>query len=195
MEPETIPFLKGRKVTLVPFSRSHLEDPRYLAWLNDLEVTKHLGLPRYLLPVPFAEAERYYQANASSATDLFFAVLAEAGGFVGTARLSRINWVGRTAEVGIMIGDRGAQGKGFASEAVSLVVDHAFRALNLRKLMAGAHAENRASLQCFLRLGFRQEGLLREHAYVDGRYVDYVFLGLFQREYQADERDCGTQLK
>ena len=177
------PFLQGAKVTLVPFTEEHLRHPAYHRWLSDLEIAKHIGQPSYLMPVSFGELERYFHANAFQSSNVFLAVLESGSRFVGTARLSHINWLTHAAEVGIMIGERSAQGKGLASESVELVVDYAFRTLNMRRLTAGAHVENRASLQCFLRLGFQQEGLLRQHAYVDGRYVDYMVLAMFRRDY------------
>jgi len=180
------PFLRGSNVALVPFARQHLEDPAYLAWLNDLEVTKHLGIPTYLMPVSFDELQRYFEANAYHHSNILFAVLEEGSGrFIGTVRLSHINWVTQTAEIGVMLGDSHSRGKRYGSEMVELIVGYAFDQLNIRKLVAGSHAANKASLGCFLRLGFQKEGILREHIYIDGEYIDYVNLALFKRDYQC----------
>jgi ribosomal-protein-alanine N-acetyltransferase len=188
--PKTIPplppFLHGKRVELEPFTQVHLEDPAYLKWLNDLETTKHLGLPGYLMPVSFEELARYYQQNVSSKNDLFFAVIeTEMQKFIGTLRIAHIDWISRVAEIGIMIGETSARGHGYASEMVQLAVNYAFNTLNLRKLIAGAHSGNLASLRSFTRLGFEQEGLFKEHYLIDGQYYDLVRLGLFQRNYRG----------
>ncbi|MCH7786633.1 MAG: GNAT family N-acetyltransferase [Chloroflexi bacterium] len=177
-------FIAGERVYLTPFTRRHLEEPSYLRWMNDLETTKHLGLPDYLMPVSFQELESYFEQNSFSRNNAFFAVAEKSSDkFIGTLRVSHINWITRVAEIGIMLGDESVRGRGYASEMVQLAVDYAFDVLNMRKLVAGAHSENHASLRCFERLGFQQEGVFREQHFMDGRYYDIVRLGLFKRDY------------
>ena len=73
-------------------------------------------------------------------------------------------------------------GKGFATEAIALVVEYAFRRLNLHKLTAGCYSNNIASVKAFKHAGFIEEGLLRRQYYCDGEYVDAICLGVLKEE-------------
>jgi [ribosomal protein S5]-alanine N-acetyltransferase len=63
-------------------------------------------------------------------------------------------------EIGIIMRPDAA-GRGFASRALNLVVEHGFTALGLHRIAADIDPDNNASLSLFLRAGFQREGLLR----------------------------------
>ena len=85
--------------------------------------------------------------------------------------------------IGIMLGDISTRGRGYAAEMTKLTVDYAFEVLNINKLTATAHSTNLPSLKCFKRLGFKEEGVLKEQFYLDGKYYDIINLGLLKHEY------------
>lgn len=60
--------------------------------------------------------------------------------------------------LGLLIGERGAWGRGHGSEAIRLASDYAFRELGVRKLTAGCYADNVGSATAFRRAGWREEG-------------------------------------
>ena len=157
MEPESKEpiYLESDKIYLTPFTRQHLENNNYLKWLNNLNTTKHLGLPDYMMPVSFKDLENYFEQNAFSRNNVLLAVIErETLEFIGTVRLAHINWISRVAVIGIMLGDDEKRGLGYASEMTKLIVDYAFNTLNLHKLTASAHNANLPSLKCFQRLGY-----------------------------------------
>ena len=59
----------------------------------------------------------------------------------------------RSTSTGILTGEEDYWAKEYATDAIRLVVDYAFRKLNLRKLTAGAYAINQASVRAFLKAG------------------------------------------
>lgn len=63
-------------------------------------------------------------------------------------------------EIGIIM-RREATGRGLASKAVQLVVEHGFCVLGLHRIAADIDPDNTSSLSLFLRAGFQREGLLR----------------------------------
>lgn len=77
------------------------------------------------------------------------------------------------------------RGEGYATEAAGLAVDYAFDALGLHHLVAWTVADNAASRAVLDRLGFREEGRLREHVYRDGGYHDAVYYGLLPGEWDG----------
>lgn len=101
---------------------------------------------------------------------------------VGTAGLAGIDPDQRRAEFGILLGEAGA-GPGIAAEGGALLLDHAFRSLGLERVFLHAFADNVRALRFFLRLGFREEGLLRRHARKDGQRRDVRVMGLLSTEW------------
>ncbi len=78
-----------------------------------------------------------------------------------------------------------ARGEGYATAAAGLLVDYAFDTLSLHHLVAWTVAGNDDSQAVLERLGFVEEGRLREHVYWDGAYRDAVYFGLLEGEWES----------
>ena len=78
-------------------------------------------------------------------------------------------------------------GEGYMTEAVSLVIDYFFETFEKRGLAARAFSSNDASRGLLERLGFTEEGRLREHRFVGGEYVDTIFYGLLREEWVEED--------
>jgi RimJ/RimL family protein N-acetyltransferase len=101
---------------------------------------------------------------------------------VGTVSLKNISHSMNYAEIGYGVAEA-HHGKGIATSAVKLLVEKAFSGTALRKLMALVHVENRPSCRVLEKLGFRREGLLREHYIIADQPVDEVLYGLLKHEW------------
>lgn len=77
-------------------------------------------------------------------------------------------------------------GKGIATAAVTLLVEKIFRETNLRRLLAYVHEENVASCRVLEKLGFQEEGLLREHYVINGAAANEILYGLLKREWVSE---------
>lgn len=104
------------------------------------------------------------------------------GEFVGTCTLAGIDRQHRRAELGFAVLRR-RWGRRVASRALPPVIDFAFGRLGLHRLEADADPRNEASLRVLERLGFRREGLLREHYFQEGEAQDAVVFGLLRRDW------------
>lgn len=62
-------------------------------------------------------------------------------------------------------------------------LDHAFAALNLHKVCGQAIATNDASITLHRKLGFTEEGVLRDQKYVNGSYYSLVCFGMLKQEW------------
>ena len=92
---------------------------------------------------------------------------------IGTCTLFQIVWEHRRAEVGFILRSD-LWGLGLAREAVGVMLAHAFDGLGLHRLEADVDPRNERSLSLLTRLGFREEGRLRERWHVDGEVQDSV---------------------
>jgi ribosomal-protein-alanine N-acetyltransferase len=176
-------LLKGKLSYLKAFDETHITDPSYLEWVRNYDVVKTLNKADYLRPVSLEEVKQYCQQLIQSTEDMFYALYAlQANHFIGTLRVSKINWRTRVADVGIMIGDTQYWGKGIASDAIQCISRYLFNQCGLRKLTAGFMAINPAMGKAFSNVGFKQEGVLREQDYFEGKYVDHIYMGCLSTE-------------
>jgi len=75
-------------------------------------------------------------------------------------------------------------GNGYATEAAALCLEHAFDDRGLHKVLARVFEHNDASMRVLDKLGFQQEGRLREHDYIRGEYRDTYLFGLLAEEFE-----------
>lgn len=96
---------------------------------------------------------------------------------IGNTCIKVIDYEAKIAEVGYMIKEN-AQGKGFASEALSLVKKYLFRSLEINKIVAYCSVKNTGSYKLLEKLNFIREGCLRQNEFFNGNYVDNYLYGL-----------------
>ena len=103
---------------------------------------------------------------------------------IGTCSLFNFHEQCRRAEIGYGLA-RAAWGQGFMHEALSALLRFAFVELEMNRLEADIDPRNTASACSLERLGFRQEGHLRERWIVGGEVSDSSLYGLLRREWEA----------
>lgn len=101
---------------------------------------------------------------------------------VGTTTLASWDRLHRRCELGFAL-RRDCWGRGLGTEAVRRVVEFAFEELDLHRLEADVDPRNAASRRILSRLGFREEGLLRERYLLGGQPQDAIFLGLLRQDW------------
>ena len=74
--------------------------------------------------------------------------------------------------------------RGFVTEAAKAVLDYGFGTAGLHKVFATADARNAGSLRVMEKLGMTLEGVLRQHRFSRGEYVDEVHYGILQSDWQ-----------
>ncbi len=106
------------------------------------------------------------------------------GKLIGTCSLFNIDLGCRRAEIGYILSPTFWR-QGLMSEALDAVLAYAFETRNFNRLEADIDPRNIASAKSLERLGFQQEGLLRERWVVDGEVSDSALYGLLQRDWEA----------
>ncbi len=176
-------MLRGEKVILRAIRRGDLE--RLNAFNNDVEIEVLGGgdppLPQSLERFT-AEAEAEWAKGGREPTR--YAIEAD-GAVIGECGLGNFDHVARVCELGIGIGDRGYWGKGYGREAVSLLVEYGFLHHNLHRIWLTANADNERARRAYLACGFVEEGTFRDQAWSDGKYVDWILMGILRPEWEA----------
>lgn len=151
----------------------------------DPQVARYLPRPAMRAreeAVAMLERCRRYVAEGTGLT--WGVALKPEGRVIGTVVLFDFNEQCAYAQTGYVLG-RAHWGRGLMHEAMTRLVEHAFGAMDLRRLEADVDPRNLASLRVVERLGFVREGLLRERWVVEGEISDSVVLGLLRREWAA----------
>ncbi|WP_267640760.1 GNAT family N-acetyltransferase [Haloarchaeobius amylolyticus] len=157
-------FLRGDRLALrsvepsdLDFLRHHQNDPAMRGSLTRS------------FPQTIADAESFLDSVTVRENLAFVAI--HAGERVGFVALFDVEHVPGRARLGYWVVPE-HQGEGYATEMVDLVVEYAFDELRLHKVTADTLAANEASQRVLEKLGFDREGVLREHEYIDGSFVD-----------------------
>ena len=101
---------------------------------------------------------------------------------IGTCLLFRLEEASARAELGYVLG-RAFWGKGFMREALEALIGHAFDHMGVRRLEAEIDPRNVSSARLIRRLGFTQEGLLRQRWVTKGDAKDVEIYGLLRGEW------------
>ena len=174
-------FSEGKKVALRALSNEDIS--AWAEWFNRPETTEHMNKGAF--PNTVENQEKYFLAMSASRTDLQLGVVSRKDDrLIGVAGIHVIDWIHRKAEISIVIAEKEYWGQGLATEAVSLLVKHAFTKLNLHRLGAGMWASNNGSKKCFEKSGFVLEGTLRQTFFCKGEYVDEYRLGLLRSDWE-----------
>jgi UDP-4-amino-4,6-dideoxy-N-acetyl-beta-L-altrosamine N-acetyltransferase len=150
-------------------------------WRNEADVAGQM----FSLPPASAEEHRRWFERMQARGDRQEFVIVAGERAVGTIGLSDIDRGHRRAQYGIVIGEADARGRGIARRASELILDHAFGDLRLNRVYLSVYADNAPALRLYRRLGFVEEGLLRQHAVRDGVARDVVMMGILRKEWEA----------
>jgi RimJ/RimL family protein N-acetyltransferase len=127
--------------------------------------------------------ERWVEFHRDAHDEAFFVVADAANHPAGHIALYKIDRVAGHAEFGIMLGDKATWGQGLGTACTRWIIEYGFRELGLRRIYLEVLATNPRARRVYEKLGFRDEGRLREHRMRDGKPVDLLIMGLLREEY------------
>ena len=93
----------------------------------------------------------------------------------------------RKAVFGVFIGEADCWGQGYGPEVTRLVLRHSFRTLNLNRISLHVKEFNVRGIRAYEKVGFVQEGILRQDHYHDGRYHNVILVAILKDEWEALE--------
>jgi ribosomal-protein-serine acetyltransferase len=108
------------------------------------------------------------------------------GDLVGAVRYHEIDWLNKSTELGYWLG-AAFEGKGLITRTCRVMIDHAFQELGLNRVVISCAKENERSCAVAERLGFTQEGILRQSEWLKDRFVNKVVYGMLANEWRNHE--------
>lgn len=175
-------FLEGKKIYLRAPEEKDLKGGWY-RWFNDWEVTKYQN--KGIIPNTRQRQREYFYSIMKSKNDVLFAIIdKKSGKHIGCVGLHKIDWVHRSAELGIVIGEKKFWGKGCGKDAWRLVTLYGFDVLNLHRIAAFVFEENAASKKSAEACGFKVEGILREAFFKNGKYHSALAMSVLKDDFK-----------
>lgn len=183
-------MIYGERVRLRAIERQDL--PRFVAWFNDPEVRRGLNA---FLPMSLKEEETWYEGvlergpiERPMAIDV---QEREDWIHIGSCGIFDVDARVRSCEIGIAIGSRAFWDRGFGSDALRTLLGHAFTTLNMNRVGLGVFESNKRAIHVYQRLGFKEEGRLRQAHFDEGRYEDVILMSLLYDEWRAMREEEG----
>jgi RimJ/RimL family protein N-acetyltransferase len=175
-------ILEGSKCILRPVSKD--DSIIVYKWFNDKEIIdKIIGFR-----INFSLEESFYwceKASRENNRDIKWIIESreKASSSIGFVGLYNVDLINKNAEIAIILGEREFRGRGIGEESLRLVCGFAFKYLGLNLISAQILSSNQPSLNLFRKIGFKEEGLLKNRIYRNGTWHDIVLMRLLSEEW------------
>ena len=180
IEPVT---LQGRYATLEPLAREHEEGLRRAAADGELWQLWYTSVPAPDRTAAYIDAALRMRDDLGA---MPFAVRDTASDVVGCTRYFNVDAANRRLEIGHTWYAKRAQRTAINTECKLMLLTHAFEKLGCIAVEFRTHWFNHASREAILRLGAKQDGVLRNHQiFPDGSYRDTVVFSIISSEWPA----------
>ena len=174
--------LIGKKCYLSPINENDVG--KFTEWVNDLEV---------VITNPFYHGVRNTERireefKIVSKTHNYAIVDIESNEPIGHCGFNNIDHLNQIGEVGIMIGDKNYWDKGYGTEALVLLLDFSFEALNLHNISLWTYSFNERALKSFKNIGFKLIGKKREALLRGKDRYDVIYMDILPSEFYEANR-------
>ncbi|MCD6122562.1 MAG: GNAT family N-acetyltransferase [Spirochaetales bacterium] len=167
----------GEKCYLSPINVNDLEI--YTKWLNDLGVVKYLSFHSKMISL-LTEKEALEKLSGGQS---YAIITKERDELIGNCGLMDIDHLNRNCEAGIFIGNKDYWGKGYGTEALSLLISYSINYLNIRNFILRVYSFNTRAIKSYKKIGFKEIGRRRKSLIMENREYDIVYMDLLAEEF------------
>lgn len=171
-----------KRLVLRPFTMTDVE--AFMAYRNEPAVARYQsweGCNRTEAEM-FIHAQQRQEPGEPGEWSQIAIALSQEGTLLGDCALYLHSPDARHATIGITLA-RANQGQGFATEALTCLLDHLFRQMQLHRVVADTDPANISSWSLLERLGMRREGHLRQSLWFKGQWADEYVYGILAEEW------------
>jgi ribosomal-protein-serine acetyltransferase len=196
-EPRNATLAAATQYVLAMAGRMQIADDSHLRLLDEQDARELHELIEanraYLAPwLPWAAGQTFEDTldfirgtrSQAEGNNGFQAAIVTEEGIAGMVGYVGLDWGNRSTRIGYWL-DEGQQGRGTMTAAVRLLVDHALTVWRLNRVEIIVATGNRRSRAIPERLGFNEEGTLRQFQVIDGRYLDCVSYSMLAADWRA----------
>ncbi len=159
--------------------------PTINRWRSDENLVKFLLSPFRFINLEVDE--KWFDAYMSNRLNNIRLAICESVSdkLLGVVYLLNIDWVNRSGELGMQIGEAASQGVGLGTRALVKIVEHAFHDLNLHRLYLQTLSDNGRAITHLKKVGFIEEGKLRKAVFKNGQYMDVNCMSILKEEFNS----------
>lgn len=171
----------------IRFRAPEREDiPLFTHWLNDPEVREGILIS---LPLSNAYEKRWFEKMLKRPKrEQPLTIEVEDGGKwtpIGNCGFHVFDDEARSAEIGIMIGEKDYRDKGFGTKAAELLLKIGFEIHNLHRVALEVFDSNPRAIHVYEKVGFVREVRKRQGMYKNGKYVDVYMMSMLREEWEG----------
>ena len=174
-------MLRGEKVSLHAVEREDLEQLRI--WRNNPDFRMNFREYREL---NMRQQEIWFEEKVvRDDTTLMFSIKENRSNkLIGCCGFVYINWVHRHADFSLYVGldNKYIDDIGYAEDSCSILLDYGFNQLNLNKIWTEIYEFDALKKKLYDKMGFKQDGLLRENYWYNGRWWNSIILSKLSSE-------------
>jgi Acetyltransferases, including N-acetylases of ribosomal proteins len=153
----------------------------FTKWVNDESLASGLGNFKFNIT---ELSEKEWIENVCKKGEYHFAVVRKADDkLLGVYGLEEKDNVSRRFHVGGFIGEKSNRGKGYGTEALTLITKFAFEILNAQSLFSGIFSFNEASVKSAVKAGYSISGKFREAYFYNGKFHDEICIEIIKADY------------
>ena len=150
-------------------------------WLRDPEYARLLDTDP-AQPLAASRVKAFFEKQEIRNDGYYFAIRTLTGDrLIGFIELDGIQWAHGDAYLAIGIGERDLWGKGYGTDAMRETLRFAFEELNLHRVTLTVFEYNPRAIRTYEKVGFREEGRLRQHLNREGRRWDMIYMGILRK--------------
>jgi RimJ/RimL family protein N-acetyltransferase len=174
-------MLRSGSIVLAPLTEADSET--LFKWINDRDLVV-LSAP--YKPVSESQHNAWFQSVLKRPDAYIFGIrTVDESQLVGSCQLHSISQVHRSAELQIRIGDSASRGRGYGTDAVRALQQFAFSDLDLHRIQLSVFATNAAAVHVYEKTGFKKEARMREAAFIEGRFIDVLVMGILRTDWRG----------
>ncbi|MEA1915394.1 MAG: UDP-4-amino-4,6-dideoxy-N-acetyl-beta-L-altrosamine N-acetyltransferase [Campylobacterota bacterium] len=130
---------------------------------------------------PFNKEQQFswWQQSYKQSNEKNFIIVDHNDVFVGTVSLVNIDMRSKKAELGRFFINEHNRKNGIGMEAMDILIHYAFNHLNLNKIYLEVFSKNTEAVALYEKLGFTNEGSLKNHVFKNGEYLDVEIYSIF----------------
>lgn len=178
---------------LVPFTAADVALLR--SWIDSREALVEWAGTRYAWPLREADMVAHFERSLAQVSDCapFKYVGRKERSMVGYVEINRIDRDNRNAALSRVIVAPDSRGSGLSRGMLSAALDVGFQELLLHRIELSVYAHNTPAIRCYARMGFVEEGRLRELTRVGDVYWDEIRMSLLEREWRERARPASEE--
>ena len=166
----------GQKTILNFFTKKDINQ-KYMSWLKDKKNLKYSN--NKYVTFNYKNLQKYF-LSFDNKNNFFFKICTLEGLFIGTLTYY-ISKIHNHANIGLLIGDKKYQGKGFGLDAWNSAINYLFKVKKIRKVFAGTMDCNFSMKKIFIKSGMKFEARFKKQEILNGKYFDTVYYSVFNK--------------